>query len=323
MSLAVALLVALAIGVALTPMLGYAGARWGLMDRPSDDGLKIHEEPKPLVGGIGIVFAVLVASAAAGQVVPVWPTSAVLLMLAVGVVDDLRKLPPLLRLFTQVTAGAVLAAGGSTFGVLDDLGPLAVVAAVPVLANAMNIVDGQDGLAAGLAVIAAAGMTAIVATQGEADPLALAVLGALIGFLVWNRPPAKVFLGDGGAYALGSLLVIVAIGSSRSWASLVGSALCLGVFALEAASTVIRRVMGRSSLLSGDRSHVYDLLAERSGSRERATAAMLAAAVATAALGVLVAQASVPVAIAGAAAVVALATFAVRGLWHAAIRSPR
>ena len=316
-------LVALSIGVVLTPLLGQAGLRLGLVDRPAEDGLKIHGEPKPLTGGIGIVIAALIGSAATGHAVAVVLASAVLLMLTVGAVDDLRGLPPLVRLATQVAAGAMLAAGGWSFGVLGDLGPLVVVLAVPVLANAMNIVDGQDGLAAGLALIATAGMTAIAATQGDVGPLEPAVMGALIGFLVWNRPPARVFLGDGGAYALGCLLVVVAIGSSRSWASLLGTMLCLGVLALEVGSTVLRRVVRRSSLLSGDRSHLYDLLALRLGSRGRATATMWVAGAAASAVGWVSAQVSLRTSLVVVAAAVAVGVVAVRGLWRVGLRSSR
>lgn len=305
---------ALGLGLVLTPVLARLGILAGLVDRPADDGLKVHSAPKPLTGGIGIVLAVLVSSAAAGDPVGPWPLSAVVLLLTVGIADDVLMLPPILRLGAQIVAGALLAAGGATFGPLGDLGPITVVVAVAALANAVNMMDGQDGLAGGLAAVAGLGLAAIVATQGHVDAVALSLIGALIGFLFWNRPPATVFLGDGGAYAIGCFLALLATRSVESSASLLGTLLCLGVFAFEMISTVLRRAVGRSSPFSGDRAHVYDLLAERLSSRPLATAGMWSAGLVATALGWAVAEAPLPAGIlvtvvatlTGSAAVVAL-----------------
>jgi hypothetical protein len=83
---------------------------------------------------------------------------------------------------------------------------------VVVCANAVNIIDGQDGLAGGLAVVAALAVSVLVSAAGLSTVAltALAVAGALVGFLVWNRPPARIFLGNGGAYGVGALLGILA-----------------------------------------------------------------------------------------------------------------
>jgi UDP-GlcNAc:undecaprenyl-phosphate GlcNAc-1-phosphate transferase len=217
----------------------------------------------------------------------------------------------------------LLAFGGATFEPLSELGPVVVVLAVPFLTNAMNIVDGQDGLATGLALIAASGISAIAATQGDVQAIGPALIGALLGFLLWNRPPASVFLGDGGAYAIGCMLAVLAVDSSRSWESLLGTFLCLGVLALEMVSTVIRRVFGRTPLLSGDRAHAYDLMAGRLRSRKRATAGMWAAGAFAAVLGWLVARSPLPVAIAVVAATVAAGSVAVVGLWRTELRRSR
>lgn len=315
--------VAFGVALALTPLLGRLGRRVGLVDHPSDPGLKIHTEAIPLTGGIGVVIGVVAAAAATGSGVRGWSAAAVLLVLAVGIADDLVALPQLPRLVAQLAAGGLLAMGGATFGPLGDLGSVVMILAVPVLANAVNLTDGQDGLAGGLAAVAALGLAAIAYTGGGAPDLGLAMVGALLGFLVWNRHPASVFLGDGGAYATGCLLAILAGESSRSWEGLAGSALCLLVFGVELVSTVMRRLTGRSAVLSGDRAHVYDHLAERWGSRHRVTIVLWSVGSLAAALGWLAARASLPVSVALVVGTALASSAALWALWRKTDARPR
>lgn len=307
-------IVAFALGLVLTPLLARLGPRVGLVDHPSGDALKIHGEPKPLTGGIAVVAATLASTAIVGDGLDPLVAVAVLLLLVVGVVDDARSLPQLVRLAAQLAAGVVLAAGGLSFEPLRALGPAVLVLAVPATANSVNMVDGQDGLAAGLGAAATLGIMLILAAAGDTGSLAPALLASLLAFLVWNRPPAKVFLGDGGAYAVGGLLVVLAAEAAVSWATLIAVAICLGVFALELCSSVIRRALHRQSLIGGDRTHGYDLLAVRLSSRTKATVVVVAAGLLLAVVGRLTATLPVPVgasvlaatAIAGAVGVLAL-----------------
>jgi UDP-GlcNAc:undecaprenyl-phosphate GlcNAc-1-phosphate transferase len=283
-------LVAFVACLVFTPLVARVAVRTGLVDQPSESGLKIHADPKPLSGGIAIVAAMLTAIAVTELGVDAWYAAAVVLLLAVGVADDAVGLPPNLRLAAQGVSGVLLAVGGLTFEPLGVLGPVAVVLGVPVLANAVNLTDGQDGLATGLSLVAAVGLWAIIDAAGGEPAVTLAFVGALLGFLVWNRPPASVFLGDGGAYAIGGILLVIAARSSVTWTSLLGSVLCLSVFALELVSTVIRRVTGPTSLVDGDRAHLYDQLARHMGSRTRATIALWIVGSSVAVLGVIVAR---------------------------------
>ena len=153
--------------------------------------------------------------------------------------------------------------------------------------NAVNMVDGQDGLAAGLGAVAALGLAGVLASTGFADALPLALGGALLGFLVWNRPPARVFLGDGGAYAVGVLLAASAAQASNAgWHGVLAAGACLGVFAYELVSTIVRRLASSSSTVRGDRDHSYDRLAVRLGSRTRSTLVMWVLGAASSALGI-------------------------------------
>jgi UDP-N-acetylmuramyl pentapeptide phosphotransferase/UDP-N-acetylglucosamine-1-phosphate transferase len=151
-----------------------------------------------------------------------------------------------------------------------------VVLLLLLMANAVNLIDGQDGLAGGLGAIASVGLAAVIAANGADPALALVVAGALVGFLAWNLPPARVFLGNGGAYGLGALLTVLAAQAtlSHGWHGLLAAALCLGVFAFELTFTVVRRLLSSQRLAAGDRRHSYDLLGRSRGNRDRSTLAL-------------------------------------------------
>ena len=300
-----ALLAVLVCG-AVTPLFALIAARVGLVDRPDRGALKIHQDPRPLSGGAAIVFTVLVVVAGAGAGPGVWVVAAILVLLAVGMADDAWNLRPEVRLAAQCGSGVLLMLGGLRIEPLGSLGPAAVVVAVPLLANGVNLTDGQDGLASGLGLMAAFGLWLIGESFDVDGVVAVSLIGALLGFLVWNRPPAAVFLGDGGAYALGGLLAILTAASSATWSSFLGSAVCLSIFAVELVSTVIRRATRSASLVRGDREHLYDLLARHARGRTKATLIMCGVGALVSAAGVLVANAPLPAAATIAAAVLAV-----------------
>jgi UDP-N-acetylmuramyl pentapeptide phosphotransferase/UDP-N-acetylglucosamine-1-phosphate transferase len=155
------------------------------------------------------------------------------------------------------------------------------------MTNAVNLIDGQDGLAGGLGAIASVGLAAVIAANGADPTLALVVAGALVGFLAWNLPPARVFLGNGGAYGLGALLTVLAAQATagHGWHGLLAAALCLGVFAFELTFTVVRRLLGSQRLATGDRRHSYDLLGRSRGNRDRSTLALWTLAAVSAGAG--------------------------------------
>ena len=316
-------IVALSLALLLTPMLARLGRRMGLVDRPSGDALKIHAEPKPLTGGIGVMVATLAGAGVVGGIAPLVVAS-ILTLLAVGIVDDLVGLSPGVRIVAELCAGALLAAG-STIAQVGDLGPIVILVAVPAAANAVNIVDGQDGLAAGLAASAALGMTAIIVAEGGTADLGLPLAASLAAFLVWNRPPASVFLGDGGAYAVGGALVAL-VATTSSWEPLLGAIVCMSVFIFELTSTMVRRASAGISLVSGDRTHLYDLLSARLASRERATAVVLVAGATTAALGWTISRLPFSAAVALTAVVGLVGVLCALALWRlpgVGLRRPR
>lgn len=249
---------AVAVSAAVCGLALLAGRRFGIFDRPDED-LKPHRGlPVPL-GGLGVLVAVHVGLAMAGA----WDAALFVATVAVwtlGLVDDLIGLPPWVRLLGIALSGVALA-------VLADqpiglVGGLAAVGLVLVTVNAVNLLDGLDGLAAAVSALAAVGLAGFAALQGLADPWSPVILStALVGFLVWNFPPARMFLGDNGAYVIGVALAWAALrASDGDWQAGLTAAALIGIPLIEMAATIIRRSMRRVALFGGDRDHSYDRL---------------------------------------------------------------
>ncbi len=170
-------------------------------------------------------------------------------------------------------------------------GGLAVTAiAVVALINAVNLLDGLDGLASGVVLASAAGFAAI---GGPGFPLAVSLAGALLGFLWFNRPPARIYLGDSGSYFLGATLGVLvagaldsADGGSGGGAVWVIVPLLVAVPLADTAIAIVRRARARRPIFDGDRSHVYDQLVDRGRSRVQAVMCCIAAQAVFAGAGV-------------------------------------
>jgi UDP-GlcNAc:undecaprenyl-phosphate GlcNAc-1-phosphate transferase len=328
--------VALALALVLTWAARRLGLATGLVDRPPaapppGDGpaaehLKIHTVPIPVLGGLGMVAAVLGTLLVAGADPPLLAVVGVVMATAIGLVDDARPQPASVRLAALAVAGVPIAVGLP----LDRLGPLARPGAVLLLlllANAVNLIDGQDGLAGGLGAIACAGLAAVIeANAGDPVP-AVVVAGALVGFLAWNLPPARIFLGNGGAYGLGALLTVLACQATlaHGWHGLLAAGLCLGVFAFELTFTVTRRLLASQKLATGDRSHSYDLLGRTRGNRDRSTLALWTLGAVSAGAGYAADQVSLAAAVAMISVAAVIGVGAGGRLWRdaTAVQEPR
>lgn len=265
----------LALAVVLTPGCARIAHRLGLLDRPDGAGLKIHREAVPLLGGAAVTAATLTGVWVAGGWLPGVIVAAILVALLAGLADDLRPLPISIRLTAQALAGVVVIVEALPWE-YGAAGAAATILLVLACTNAVNVLDGQDGLAAGTAAVASLGL-ALFLTWNEgthAAALGFAAAGALGGFLVWNRPPARIYLGNGGAYAVGAIIAVLVKQTVvfAGWKGVLAAGLCLLVFASELLFTVARRTFGRKPLVGGDRFHSYDLLSAEIG-RTNATVA--------------------------------------------------
>lgn len=244
----------------VTPVVRDLALRLGVVDNPG--GRKIHRVAIPRLGGISIVAAVVLAILAAqalGTIPGFTPDKAIwtillggIIVFLVGVCDDLCPQPVSIRFLFQGLAAAIAiwfgirfeylsALGGGTF----DLG----IFAIPVtflwivgLTNAFNLIDGLDGLAAGLGLIAALTIAAIfLIAGGVSDSLLLLLVlsGALAGFLRYNFQPATIFLGDSGSQFIGYVLAVTAIIGSQKGATSLPIIIPLLVFGLPILDTLL------------------------------------------------------------------------------------
>jgi UDP-GlcNAc:undecaprenyl-phosphate GlcNAc-1-phosphate transferase len=203
--------------------------------------------------------------------------------------------------------------------VLADGGAVVLYAAAM---NGVNMLDGLDALAGSLAIASGAGIAIVAATHDQQGILALALAGAAAGFLVHNLPPARLFLGDNGAYMVGAALAVAVLQTGRTVPGLAGGAGCLGVFLLDLVLSLMRRVSGRVPLHQGDRGHLYDQLRARGRSVGATIGICLVAHAALIGAGVVAAQLSTTGALVLEAAVWAAAIGGLFAFGFVAYRQP-
>jgi UDP-GlcNAc:undecaprenyl-phosphate/decaprenyl-phosphate GlcNAc-1-phosphate transferase len=274
----VALIVALAVAVLTTPIAARVAMHVGVVDRPGP--LKVQTRPVPYLGGLA-VFAGVAGPVAWAQPVLLVPLGLALLL---GLADDVADVSPRIRLLGEVGIGAA-----SAISLPDSpsvAGSLATVLAVVALLNAVNLLDGLDALASSVAALGALGFSVVL--DGDARTTAMALAGALLGFLVWNRPPARIYLGDAGSYLVGTglaLLLALTFVADDGIATPAGALLFVAVPVADTTIAIVRRRRARRPLFQGDRGHVYDQLVDMGWSSERSTLACAAAQAVFVALG--------------------------------------
>jgi UDP-GlcNAc:undecaprenyl-phosphate GlcNAc-1-phosphate transferase len=251
----------------------WLGPKIGYLDRPDDPSLKAHDRPAAPLGGVGVFLGVHLAWLSRGDLeLGLLLASSVVLVL--GLVDDRRGVEPGTRLVVEIGAALILVldVAGNPGLLFLLLGGALVVFAI----NSVNLFDGLDGLVGSVALVTAGGLAIAAQVRGE-DPLPpLTLAAALAGFLILNWHPARVFLGDAGAYFVGLYLAHLIIEVSDGPAELVLTSGFLGVFAIDLLVTLFRRRINNRPLFLGDRSHIYDQLRDRGMSVS--TIAVLAAA---------------------------------------------
>ncbi len=260
-------LVGLAAGLVATRLSAPLARRLRIVDEPGP--LKVHQDPVPCLGGLGVAAGILAGLGLSGQwrlLLPLAPA------LAVGVLDDRFSLPPVMRLVAGTLVGVLVAVVEPTR--LGAGGGVLAVVVTLLLVNALNLVDGLDGLAGGLGLASAAGFWAILGSGGREAAAALA--GSLAGFLWFNRPPARVFLGDGGAYLVGAFLAELLVRSwspAYGWATSVSALLLVAYPVAEVLFSILRRQRSKAPLSRGDRGHSYDRLVSAGWSAPKAVLA--------------------------------------------------
>ncbi|HET8592136.1 MAG TPA: MraY family glycosyltransferase [Solirubrobacterales bacterium] len=275
----------------LTPLVARVAPHIGGID-DADDRPRVHAMPVPRIGGLAIVIGILVPSLV---FIDLDDTTRSILagtacIALLGLVDDIHGLRPAVKMLGTVLIALIPVVGADlTFGHITlpaigdhDIGwagyPLTVLW-IAFLANLVNLIDGMDGLAAGIVAIAAAAFALLAASFGRTETAALAAIicGATLAFLRYNYHPAKIFMGDSGALALGFLLATVAVEGVLKTAAtiaLVAPLLVIAVPILDTSFVVLKRLKYRRPPWGADHNHFYHRFM-RIGFSQRRTAAYL------------------------------------------------
>ncbi len=270
--------------------------RLGIVDRP-DAQVKTHKEPVAYLGGVGILVGVVLGALVGlgfGQEGAGLVTRRLLGIIAgatlacgVGLVDDLWDLRPRYKCLGQIGAACVLVLAGlrpcsglgaslpDGIGLLLDLGLILFV--VLGATNSLNLLDGLDGLCGGVTAVMALSLFLLIAhlatseiseASKTGDPIrlivCLALAGGVLGFLPYNRHPARIFMGDAGSLLLGYvvavLMLLLAEHHMRWWLS---SLVIFGLPILDTAVALVRRWLNKRPLFVSDRGHIYDQMMDR------------------------------------------------------------
>lgn len=300
----------------LTPVARYLSNRWGIVDHP-DGGRRIHKTPIPRTGGLAVALSYVLAFVcmlgvtshgghvlrnAMPDVLRLLP--AALCILAVGLLDDVFGLLAWEKLGGQLIAAGlafyagveVHSFGGQTFSSWWSF--VLTIAWLVTCMNAMNLIDGIDGLAAGVGFFAASTTVLAALLQRNMD-LALATVplaGCLLGFLRYNFNPATIFLGDCGSLFIGFLLGCYGILWSQKAATLLGMTaplMALSIPLLDTALAILRRFMRREPLFRADRGHIHHRLIDRGFTPRKAALVLYACCCVGAVSSLLVSNGSI------------------------------
>ena len=319
-------LVAFVIAWPMTAIMRRVGVRLGQMDAPGER--KHHERPIPATGGVAIFWAMIgpiIGGLILVNAVPVslWERvapalvdhlpgigdktmmagalAAVLAVLHItGLIDDRKNLGPFLKLGVQIAAAAVMVIGFNV-RLLELLGPAGSITVtilwLVVITNAFNFLDNMDGLAGGVATICAGIFLAAALISGQwfvAAVLAL-LIGALLGFLVFNFPPASIFMGDGGSLVVGFVTGLCAVRVTyydpqigSSWWAVFTPAIVLAIPLYDLTSVTLIRIAQGKSPFVGDTQHFSHRLVKRGLSRPAAVMVVWACTLATGLGGVMI-----------------------------------
>lgn len=272
-------IVSVLISLLLTPIVKRLAIKVGAVDIPKDDR-RVHKKPMPLMGGLAIYISIIITSLI---FLPIDKTliSIILggtIIVISGIIDDVKDLSPRMKLLFQIVAAIVLILGDvkidaitNPFTKTSKLINLGVFS-VPItifwivgITNTLNLIDGLDGLAAGVAMISSLSFLA-VASKFHYIPVMIMssiIAGGCLGFLPYNFNPAKIFMGDTGALFLGFMLAALSIeGVMKSVATIavVVPIIILGIPIFDTTFAIFRRLLNGKSIAEADKGHLHHRL---------------------------------------------------------------
>lgn len=290
--LLLALAIASVISFLSTPAVRRIAYRIGAIDVPKDNR-RMHDHPVPRLGGLAIALSFLLTALLFAEMD--LQTEGILLgsivILALGIVDDCMTLNALPKLIVQIFAAIIVVMHGCTIrfvtdpfsailGTYFDLGILAgpvTVFWIVLMTNAVNFIDGLDGLAVGVSSISATSMLVIALLVSEENVAVMlaCLLGSCLGFIPYNFNPAKIFMGDTGSTFLGFILATMSIQGLFKIYAVISFAvpfLILGIPFLDLTFAVIRRLWNRQNPMIADRGHIHHRLIDMGFSQKQTVA---------------------------------------------------
>lgn len=293
-AVAAALLAAAIISFITTPVVRSLAFKIGAVDVPRDNR-RMHKRPIPRMGGLAIFFGFLLSTLLFVPLKTHWRGMLLgaVIIVVLGIFDDIYALPAKPKFLVQILAALVAVYMGNRIEILSNpnlfssdpywtLGVLSIpisVLWIVGVTNAVNLIDGLDGLACGVSTISSMSMLVIALTVSEPDVafLMAALAGGCIGFLPYNLNPAKIFMGDTGSTFLGFVLATVSVqGLFKSYAiiSFVVPFLMLGLPIFDTCFAILRRVAHGQSPMSPDRGHIHHRLIDMGFSQKQAVAVL-------------------------------------------------
>ncbi len=289
-----ALLTAALVALISTPVVRSLAFRVGAVDVPKDNR-RMHNHPIPRMGGLAIFFgfilSVLIFVPLTSELRGMLLGGVVIVIL--GILDDIFALPALPKFFVQIGAALIAVLHGNRIEFLSnpnifssesywELGWLAIpitVLWIVGITNAVNLIDGLDGLACGVSTISSMTLLVIALVMEEPDVALLmgALSGACIGFLPYNLNPAKIFMGDTGSTFLGFILAVVSIQGLFKYATIISFAvpfLMLGLPIFDTCFAILRRLSRGQSPMKPDRGHIHHRLIDMGFSQKQAVATL-------------------------------------------------
>ncbi|GAA5415818.1 putative undecaprenyl-phosphate N-acetylglucosaminyl 1-phosphate transferase [Paraliobacillus ryukyuensis] len=269
-----ALLICFILAIVLTPFVKKLAIRIGAVDQPNQR--KIHSKLMPRLGGLAIFISFMVGFLIFNPDSPYfWPIFiGAFLITATGFLDDLYNLSAKVKFFVQFIAATIVVLGGAQvtfinlpFGDTLHFGyfsiPITIIWIVGV-SNAINFVDGLDGLAAGVSSIALLTISGLAVSLGDTFVafIGFMLLGSTVGFLFYNFHPAKIFMGDTGSLFLGYMIGVLSILGFKNATlfSLIVPITILGVPLLDTFFAIVRRVVNKKPFYAPDKLHLHHCL---------------------------------------------------------------
>ena len=291
---AAALITAALIALITTPVVKTLAFRIGAVDVPKDNR-RMHKHPIPRMGGLaiflGFFFSVLIFMKLTPQMRGLLLGAVVIVVL--GIFDDIYALGAKFKFLVQIAAAFIAVNAGNVITVISnpnifssnpywELGALAIpfsIIWIAAITNAVNLIDGLDGLACGVSTIMSMTLLviALVVSEPEVAILMAALAGGCMGFLPYNLNPAQIFMGDTGSTFLGFVLAVVSINGLFKSAALISFAvpfLLLGLPIFDTCYAIFRRVSHGQSPLSPDRGHIHHRLIDMGLNQKQAVAVL-------------------------------------------------